>query len=52
MRRALRILAVPLGPDGGHTGVTAHLSEDLAGEIHVRAAGIEDELDVELQAQW
>ena len=52
MRRAFRVLAVPLGPDRGHTCITAHLSEDLAGEIHVRAAGIEHELDVKLQAQW
>ena len=49
--RALRILAIPLCPDGGNTGVTADLAEDLASEIDIRAVAIVHEFDLELQTQ-
>lgn len=51
MRRALGLLAVPLGPDGRDPGLTAAFGQDLAREIDVRATGIVDELDLELERQ-
>ena len=51
VRRALRILAIPLSPDGGNVGVAADLTEDITSEIDIRAPGIVHEFDMELQAQ-
>jgi len=49
MCRAIRILTVPLRPDGGHSGVAADSCEGIPGEIHIQATGIVHELDLKPQ---
>ena len=51
MRRTVRRLTVPLGPDRGHTHLTAGIGEDLSRTIDIRAAGIVHELDLQLEGQ-